>query len=232
VHGAAVAVGLAIGTGLIGPRHEEVKIEMRQRPPEPPPEKKPKPPSPVEKSTRPPPKMAKLPPPTTPPPTKAAPVRVVGLSLESTGEGGDGPSFAVGNTRLGETERTAVAPKGPMPEPASPVPGPARSNQVASHIPVGGIKYEKPKPRKAPEPEYPADLKSQGIEADVMVLASIDVDGKVTSVTVIKEAPYAAFNEAARAAVLTYEYEPATRDGVPTMYQLSFTVRFRLKDNE
>jgi protein TonB len=96
---------------------------------------------------------------------------------------------------------------------------------------VGGIKYEKPKPRKTPEPEYPADLKSQGIEADVMVLASIDAEGKVTSVKVIKEAPYPAFNEAARAAVLTYEYEPATRDGVPTTYQLSFTVRFRLKDD-
>jgi periplasmic protein TonB len=210
-------------------------IEMRHRPPEPAAENMPEPPAPVEAPTRPPPKVAKLPPPpATLPPTKAAPVRVVGLSLESTGEGGDGPSFAVGNTRLGETEKAAVAPKGPLPEPASasPATGPARSNQAASQIPVGGIKYEKPKPRKTPDPEYPADLKSQGIEADVMVLASIDVDGKVTSVKVIKEAPYPAFNEAARAAVLTYEYEPATRAGVPTTYQLSFTVRFRLKDNE
>ncbi len=233
VHGAAVAVGLAIGAAFVGPRREEVKIEMRQRPPEPPPESKPAPPAPVEKPTRPPPKLAKLPPPpATPPPTKTAPVRVVGLSLESTGEGGDGPSFALGNTRMGETEARVVAPKGPTPEPAGPAPGPARSNQVASHIPVAGIKYEKPKPRRTPEPEYPADLKSQGIEADVMVLASIDADGKVTSVKVIKEAPYPAFNEAARAAVSTYEYEPATRDGVPTTYELSFTVRFRLKDNE
>jgi protein TonB len=234
VHGAAVAVGLAIGTGLIGPRREEVKIEMRQRPPETPPENKPAPPAPVERPTRPAPKVARLPPPPVaePPKAKAAPVRVVGLSLESTGEGGDGLSFAVGDTRMGETEKKAAAPKGPAPE-AAPVvaAGPARSNQAASHLPVGGIKYEKPKPRKTPEPEYPADLKSQGIEADVMVLASIDADGKVTSVKVIKEAPYPAFNEAARAAVLTYEYEPATRDGVPTTYQLSFTVRFRMKDD-
>jgi protein TonB len=233
VHVAIVAAGLAIGTGLIGPRREEVKIEMRQRPPEPPPEKKPAPPEPVEKPTRPPPKLnvAKLPPPPVAPP-KAAPVRVVGLSLESTGEGGDGPAFAVGNTRMGETEKTAAAPKVAAPAPAPAAAGPARVNQAASQIPVGGIKYEKPKPRKTPEPEYPADLKSQGIEADVMVLASIDVEGKVTSVKIIKEAPYPAFNEAARAAVLGYEYEPATRDGVPTTYQLSFTVRFRLKDNE
>jgi protein TonB len=234
VHAATVAVGLAIGTRLIGPRRDQVTIEMRQRPPEPPPpETKPAPPAPVDRPTRPPAKVAKLPPPpATPPATKAAPARVVGLSLESTGEGGDGPSFAVGHTRLGETEKIAVAPKGPAPAPPSPAPGPARSNQVASHIPVGGIKYDKPKPRKTPEPEYPAELKSQGIEADVVVLAAIDADGKVTSVQVIKAAPYPAFNEAARAAVLTYEYEPATRDGVPTTYQLSFTVRFRVKDDD
>jgi periplasmic protein TonB len=240
VHAATVIVGLAIGTGAIEPRHEEVKIEMRQQPPEvapePPPEIEPVPPASVERPTRQPAKVAKLPtPPATQPaappqPTKTAPVRVVGLRLESTGEGGDGPSFAVGNTRMGETDKAADAPKAPMPAP--PFSSPGRGNQVASHIPVGGIKYERPRPRKTPEPEYPPDLKSQGIEADVMVLASIDADGKVTSVKVIKEAPYPTFNEAARAAVLTYEYEPATRDGVPTPYQLSFTVRFRVKDND
>jgi protein TonB len=234
VHGATVAVGLALGTGLLGPRREEVKIEMRERPREPPPESKPEPPQ-IEKPTRPAPKVAKSPPPPAAPPPKAkvAPVRVVGLSLESTGEGGDGPAFAVGDTRMGETDKTAVAPKeSAPPPPAAAAPGPARSNQAASHLPVAGIKYEKPKPRKTPEPEYPAELKSQGLEADVMVLASIDVDGKVTSVKVIKGSPYPAFDEAARVAVLTYEYEPATRDGVATTYQLSFTVRFRLKDNE
>ena len=108
----------------------------------------------------------------------------------------------------------------------------ARANQVASRIPVGRSEVRAAEARKTPEPEYPDDLKSQGIEADVTVMVSIDADGKVTSVKVIKEAPYPEFNEAARAAALTDEYEPATRDGVPTPYQLSFTVRFRLKDHE
>jgi protein TonB len=239
LHVGAIAVGIAMKAGIIGPRHDQVTIEMRQKPPEPPPpEKKPEPPAPVEKPARTPPKVAKLPPPPVapPPPTKAAPVRIVGLSLESTnGEGGDGPTFAVGNTRLGETEKKAAEPKPLPPPPAAPaqaVAGPGRSNQAASRIPVAGVKYEKPKPKRTPEPDYPPDLKSQGIEGDVMVLASIDVEGKVTDVKVIKGTPYPAFDEAARAAVLKYEYEPATRDGVATTYQLSFTVRFRLKENE
>jgi protein TonB len=238
LHAGALAFGLAMRVGLIGPKREQVAIEMRQKPPEPPPpENKPEPPAPIEKPAPRPPKVAKAPPPpeAPPPPTKVTPVRVVGLSLESTNEGGDGPAFAVGNTRLGETDKKAVAPKDLTPAPAappSPVTGPSRSNQAASHIPVAGVKYEKPKPKSTPEPEYPSDLKSQGIEADVMVLATIGTDGKIINVKIIKEAPYPAFNEAARAAVLKYEYEPALRDGVAMEFPLSFTVRFRLKDNE
>ena len=236
-------VGSGVGWHLLSPAppaHDEVKIEVREKPPEPPPKKEaePPPPPPVEKVR---PKIVKaLPPPEAPPPQekpKAPPVRVVGLSLDSTAEGGDGPSFAVGNTRMGETDKKAVAPKDVKPPsteaPAVAAPsGPAAVNQAASRIPVAGVKIGLPKRRNPKPPPYPAVLKTQGLEADVTVMVSIDASGKVATVKIIKEAPYPEFNEAARVAALAEEFEPATRDGVPMPYSLSFTYRFRLEDEQ
>lgn len=236
-HVSAVGVGFVWRSQINGPLREEVRIEVRQRAPEPPPEKKLPPPPPVEKPTRTPPKIAKAPPPQlpTPPIDVPKPVRVIGLNLESTTEGGSGPAFAVGNTRLGETAKRAVAPKditaAPSEFPAPPgPPGPARSNQVAGHIPIAGVKYEKPQRLHPKSPPFPPTLKAQGIEGDVQVVIEIDPTGKVTSVKIVKESPYPEFNEAARAAALAETYDPATKDGVPMSYSLPFTYRFRLED--
>jgi len=242
-HGAAVIVGLSLRTSRPsgGDRRQEVKIEVRQRPPEPPPKKEPEP-LPVEKPARVPPQIAKTPvkapPPSAPPPppSKIPPVRVVGLSLESTTEGGEGPAFAVGNTRFGETATRAVAPKDVSPAPPGLDPmavearGPGQANRVASRIPVAGVKYELPKRRHPHEPPYPATLKSQGIEDDVTVLVAIDVTGKVTSVKLIKASQYPELNESARVAALAEEWDPATKDEVPMPYSVSFKYRFRLQD--
>jgi protein TonB len=243
VHLSVVGLGVLLRSNILGPpRHEEVVIEMRQPPPPPPPppEKKPEPPAPVEKPTRPPPpKIVKAPPPppaTPTPPPKTAPVRVVGLNLESTTEGGTGPSFAVGNTRLGDTDAHAKAPKevGPAPSGTSTLPaaGPGKSNQVATHIPVAGVEYGKPSPRggKKNQPPYPALLRSQGIEGDVTVLVTINEAGKVTSAKILKASSYPEFDEAARKTALEQEWEPATRAGVPMAFTLSYTYRFRLED--
>jgi protein TonB len=242
---AALHVGV-VGSGLgwrwihpAAPVRDEVKIEVRERPPEVKPEPPPPPPPPPVDKPIVRPKVPKaLPPPEAPPPKeppKAKPLRVVGLSLESTNGMGDGPSFAVGNTRMGETDKKAVAPEA-VPPPSVEAPpvaapsGPAAGNRVASRIPVAGVKYSLPKRRSPKKPPYPSTLKTQGIEADVTVLVTISAGGKVTSVKLIKEAPYPEFNQAARQAALDEEFEPAARDGVPIPYTLSFTYRFRLED--
>jgi protein TonB len=232
VHGAVVALGLVIGRSEVGKReviHQEVKVEVRERPAPPPPE------PPPEKPAPPPPqvKIARVPPPPKAPPpepVKGPPPRVVGLSLESTSEGGEGPAFAVGNTRAGTTAEKAEAPKDvPPAPPAETAPSPS-PNQVASRIPTTGITYTMPKRRSPSKPPYPETLKAQGIEADVPVMVHIDADGKVTSVKVVKPSPYPEFNESARRAAAAEEFEPATRDGVPIPYTLSFTYRFRLEE--
>lgn len=165
---------------------------------------------------------------------KAQPARVVGLSFESTvdGEGGDGPAFGVGNTRMGETAKTAAAPKEVPKEiinkgATTTKPAP---NAVATRIPVAGVEFKQAKRKKDVKPEFPPTLKAQGIEGDVPVIVWIDTEGKVTSVKILKESPYPEFNEAAKKAAMADEFEPATRNGVPTPTTLKYNVSFRLVD--
>lgn len=245
VHFLIVGIGSIIGGTGKGEREvirQEIEVQMREPPPPPPPEPPPPPPEPekplpppkVVKAAAPPPPEVKAPPP--PPAPKAPPPRVVGLSLESTGEGG-GPAFAVGNTREGNTAERAVAPKEVIPGGTGPadsttkIPIPAPSaNKAASRIPSAGITIVQPKRKGSKVPPYPAQLKAQGVEADVVMMIIVSETGTVTSAKVIKEAPNPEFNEAARQAALLEEYEPATRNGLPTTYTITFTYRFRLDD--
>jgi hypothetical protein len=52
----------------------------------------------------------------------------------------------------------------------------------------------------------------------------------VVDVDLIERAMHDDFNEAARQAALVEAFEPATRDGVPIPYSVTFTYRFRLED--
>jgi protein TonB len=235
-HGALVALGMVIGGSESGRREvvrQEVRVEMREHTPPPPP---PPAPAPPDKPEPPPPprKLAKLPPPPKAPPpepARAPPPRVVGLSLESTAEGGDGPSFAVGNTRAGVTAEKAEPPKEVPATPAPEGPPQPTTNRVASRIPTAGITYTMPggTPKK---PLYPSTLKAQGIEGDVGVTVQLDRTGRVTRVTIVKPSAYPEFNEAARQAAAAETFTPATRDGVPIPYPLTYTYRFRLDDSQ
>jgi TonB family protein len=158
---------------------------------------------------------------------------VVGLSLESAG--GEGPAFAVGNTREGATAARATRPEDVVPGGTGPADSPTREpvpapNQVASRIPVAGAKYTLPRRVRKLVPAYPETLKAQGIEADVTVSVKLDVRGQVVAVKIVKPAAYPEFNVEAERTARQEEFEPATRDGAPIEYQLSFTYRFRLED--
>jgi protein TonB len=220
---------------------QQVAIEVRERaaakPKEPPPP--PKEPEPEVKPERavplrqaPQPKVEAQP----KEPPKAQPARVVGLSFESTvGEGageGEGPAFGVGNTRMGETAKTAAPPKEVPKQTINKGPTTVKpvANAVATRIPVAGVVFAQAKRKKEVKPEFPPMLKTQGIEGDVPVIVWIDEKGKVTSVKILKESPYPEFNEAAKKAALADEFEPATRNGVPTATTLKYNVSFRLVD--
>jgi periplasmic protein TonB len=236
---------MALGVGSLGAQRakerERLAIEMRERevkPKEPEPEQKPEPPKPEPERAA----VVKAPPAPKieePPkePDKKPPPRIVGLSFESTvGEGdGGGPAFAVGNTRLGETDKFAAKKADVPKERPAPVRGtekPTVANQAATRIPSKGVTFTEAKYRGgARKPDYPPTLKAQGVEADVEVLVFIDATGKVTMVKILRESPYPEFNEAARKAALAQEWEPATRNGEAMASTKKYSYRFRLTDD-
>ncbi|NJK88395.1 MAG: energy transducer TonB [Myxococcales bacterium] len=88
----------------------------------------------------------------------------------------------------------------------------------------------KPKKLDASKPSYPPLYESQGLEADVVVEVQIDVRGEVTSVRVVTPSPHAEFDESAVAHARKSRFSPATRDGAPVPWTLTYTVRFRLDE--
>ena len=134
------------------------------------------------------------------------PRRIVGLSMDSTVAGGSGPSFAVGNTLMGKTER------------------------VAQNISGPGNTFTPPVRARLVKPVYPAALKASGVEADVVLEVNIDERGQVTGVTVVEKSSYPEFDEAAVASAWRNIYEPAKKNGVPVPMSIKYTVQFRLRD--
>jgi TonB family protein len=236
---------MAFGVGHLGAQREKERerlaIEMREheaeKPKPPAPEKIPEPKKEIERvAVVKPVAVAKI---EEPPkdPDKKPPPRIVGLNFESTvGEGsGDGPAFAVGNTRLGETDKVAVKKDDVPKERPAPLHGtekPTVANQVATRIPSKGVVFGEAKYRGLQiKPPYPPTLKVQGVESDVEVLVFIDATGKVTMVKILHESPYPEFNEAAKKAALAQQWEPATRNGEPMTSTKKYSYRFRLTDD-
>ncbi len=144
-----------------------------------------------------------------PPQTSPLPVRrVVGLNLESTIVGGGGAAFAVGNTRMGQTERVSADP-----------------NQVEALAP----EFTPARRKIAEPPTYPSSLKAKAIEGDVGLRVDIDSQGQVMQVTVVEPSEYEEFNQAAVAAAKRSVYEPARANGVPVSQSIQFIVRFRVR---
>lgn len=243
-HAAVVGVGLGIAAfGLDpsgsapGPLSIAVVEHEAPKPPPPPPKDVLEPLSrPELTAPRPTPRARAPEPQTEPQPVEnAPPMRVVGLSLESTVEGSGGPAFAVGATRMGKTLDSAATPRKAVEStaPVATAPTQARAaspNRQATRIPTARAEMTLPKRRRPVSPPYPPELRAQGLEASVTVMVSIDETGRVTSVKILTPSPYPAFNEAAHTAALREQFEPAKRDGVPMPYTLSYTYRFRIED--
>ncbi|HEY4157990.1 MAG TPA: TonB-dependent receptor [Polyangiaceae bacterium] len=79
---------------------------------------------------------------------------------------------------------------------------------------------------------YPPEAEKAGIQAQVMLKLSIDVEGNVSKAEVMEPAG-SGFDEAASAAALKFKFEPATRDGKPVAVVIPFRYSFTLtpKDN-
>ncbi len=162
--------------------------------------------------------------------------RVVGLNFESTVTGGSGPSYAVGNTRMGETGKRAEDPSsiksipGSTKKPKADNSTENNSNQVAAVIPTEGISLVRPKRLSEVTPDYPSVLRAQGLEGDVAVLVRISPEGAILEVKVVKGSGYPAFDESAKLAAQKERFSPALRNQVPIEYTLKYTYRFRISN--
>jgi protein TonB len=200
----------------------EAKIEEPPPPPPPPeviepPEPPPPPPKKKTKPPPPPPDPIDLPPEEPPEPEEPPPESVVGLDAESTVEGGSGPKFAAGNTRMGQTDNVAQDPN------------------AIEELPKTGVVPEPvivPPKRKGAmtEPEYPIHYREQQIEGSVVVRVVVDEQGRVTAAEIASPSPHREFNRAAEKAAKRDKYEPATRNGIPVQYAFTVKYTFRLTD--
>jgi protein TonB len=175
------------------------------------------------------------------PPPEQLPRRIVGLSLESTVTG-SGPAFAVGTSRRGKTERRAKDPKVASRAPTGQGTGTGagtgnrpsrpevREQREASRIPSRDAEFKKPRRLTPNRPPYPPTLKAQGIEGDVTMRVQIAEDGRVEHVSVIRSSGHQAFDDTARRAARAERFAPATRDGKPVPFTLTYSYRFRIDE--
>lgn len=95
----------------------------------------------------------------------------------------------------------------------------------------GSVKAEgdikPPKLVKEVAPVYPEDARQQGIQGVVILSVKTDESGRVVDTMILRSVP--ALDEAARAAVRQWTYEPMTIDGKPVSIVFTVTVNFRLQ---
>jgi len=86
-----------------------------------------------------------------------------------------------------------------------------------------------PVPVKTPPPEFPYQMKRDGVSGVVAVMIVIDETGAVASCTISKSSN-PAFEDPAVAAVKKWKFKPAQKDGAPVKMKLTVPIRFNLED--
>jgi TonB family protein len=75
---------------------------------------------------------------------------------------------------------------------------------------------------------YPTVARAAQLEGDVLVQAVVDVDGKVRDVAIVKSV-HRLLDDAAKAAVMKYEYVPGQRNGIAEPAIVRIVVSFRMR---
>lgn len=94
-------------------------------------------------------------------------------------------------------------------------------------LPKGG---KGPKLIKKVNPVYPPEVKQAGVEGAVILEATVDIQGKVSNIKVLK-GDNDLLNKAAVEALGQWEYEPLIVGGKPMQFVITVTVRFTPDDS-
>lgn len=86
-------------------------------------------------------------------------------------------------------------------------------------------KAEPPVPVRTVAPDYPDELRRDGVSGVVMVKCTIDEQGNVTEPTIEKSSNNA-FEKPAIAALKKWKFKPAKQDGAPVSIKVSIPIKF------
>lgn len=89
---------------------------------------------------------------------------------------------------------------------------------------------ENPIPVRTVKPEYPRELRAQGVTGVVMVKCAIDAQGNVTETSVSKSSNEA-FDKPAMSAVKKWKFKPARQDGNPVAIQVTIPIKFVVEES-
>lgn len=137
---------------------------------------------------------------------------VFGLNRDSLAKSGEsGTSVRFGNTLMKAQEEEFTPP-----------------DEVKTYASVPAFELTSmPIPKTIVKPEYPPYLKSKEIEGVVLLLATIDENGKVVKVTV-KRSENELFTKAAVAALKQCTYTPAKKNDTPVTTAIPVPIKFFL----
>lgn len=88
---------------------------------------------------------------------------------------------------------------------------------------------EPPAPTKTAKPEYPYELKRDGVEGLVAVTCVIDESGNVLSAS-IRKASHPAFEKPSLEAIQKWKFKPAKKDGKEVKARVTIPFRFNVND--
>ena len=227
LHGVALLFLVRAASRPAPRRDTTVELEIRSAPPPRPEPPKPPPrvvpsaraPRPAPKNSPPPPK---LPPPSAPPPPNAKPAPHpgppvpihIGVSLESTVAASD-VAAPVGNSLYGEAPRVA-----PSPQTAS------RPYWAPKYVPPYQV-AELPVLVTEVKAPYPPEARKAGVEGEVVLMLTVDQEGKVALVKKVS-GPGHGLDEAAVAAVRKFVFKPARFAGKAVATEIRYVYSFEI----
>jgi len=86
-------------------------------------------------------------------------------------------------------------------------------------------KSEPPVPVRTVPPDYPSELRRDGVSGVVMVKCTIDEQGNVID-PVIEKSSNNAFEQPAITALRKWKFKPAKQDGTPVAIKVSIPIKF------
>lgn len=129
--------------------------------------------------------------------------------------------------QLDELSREIAALRGQARASATQMPASGCGTATASQPVRLGGNIRPPQKRRDVKPVYPPDAQEARVQGIVIVEATIDCDGNVADVRVLRGQPL--LNDAALEAVRQWQYTPTLLNGMPVPVIMTMTVTFRLE---